>query len=167
LKTPIPVHLTYQTVFIDEAGQVQTRPDIYGLDKNVTALLRGEPAVAHIPVARNYAGERPVRAHAPSRHGYEVVEQPDPGSIRTSQVAEEVQAITTDMTDADHGSYLPALHQSCFWNEVFHLGIERASSPDSSFLPGRRFGRVSPTSMCLLAVCCIEATHIQRVMSYH
>ena len=57
LKTPIPVYLTYQTVFFDEAGQVQTRPDIYGLDKNVTALLRGEPAVAHIPVARNYAGE--------------------------------------------------------------------------------------------------------------
>jgi L,D-transpeptidase YcbB len=76
LKTPIPVYLTYQTVFFDEAGQVQTWPDIYGLDKNVTALLRGEPAVAHIPVARNYAGERPVRAHAPSRHGYEVVEQP-------------------------------------------------------------------------------------------
>jgi L,D-transpeptidase YcbB len=76
LKTPFPVYLTYQTVFIDEAGQAQTRPDIYGLDKNVTALLRGGPAVAHMPVARNYTGERPVRAHAPSRHGYEVVEQP-------------------------------------------------------------------------------------------
>ena len=76
LKTPIPVYLTYQTVFFDEVGQVQTRPDIYGLDKSVTALLRGEPAVAHIPVARNYAGQRPGRAHAPSRHGYEVVEQP-------------------------------------------------------------------------------------------
>src|SRR5262249_39238458 len=76
LKTPIPVYLTYQTVFFDKAGQVQTRPDIYGLDKNVTALLRGEPAVAHIAVARNYAGERPARARAPSRHGYEVVEQP-------------------------------------------------------------------------------------------
>ena len=33
LKNPIPVYLTYQTVFFDEAGQVQTRPDIYGLDK--------------------------------------------------------------------------------------------------------------------------------------
>jgi murein L,D-transpeptidase YcbB/YkuD len=76
LKTPVPVYLTYQTVFFDEAGQVQTRQDIYGLDKNVAALLRGEPAVAHIPATRNYAGERPVRAHAPSRHGYEVVEQP-------------------------------------------------------------------------------------------
>ena len=33
LKNPIPVYLTYQTVFFDKAGQVQTRPDVYGLDK--------------------------------------------------------------------------------------------------------------------------------------
>jgi L,D-transpeptidase YcbB len=76
LKNPIPVYLTYQTVFFDQAGQVQKRPDIYGLDKNVTALLRGEPAVAHIPVARNYGGARPVRTHASARHRYRVVEQP-------------------------------------------------------------------------------------------
>ena len=76
LKNPIPVYLTYQTVFFDQAGQIQTRPDIYGLDKNVTALLKGEPAVAHIPVARNYGGVRPIRTHAPARHRYKVVEQP-------------------------------------------------------------------------------------------
>ena len=76
LKNPIPVYLTYQTVFFDDAGQVQTRPDIYGLDQNVTALLRGEPAVAHIPVARSYGAESNVRAHTSSRHRYEVVEQP-------------------------------------------------------------------------------------------
>jgi hypothetical protein len=76
LKNPIPVYLTYRTIFFDEAGHLQTRPDIYGLDKNVTSLLRGEPAVAHIPVARNYRGDRPVRAHAPARRRYEVVEQP-------------------------------------------------------------------------------------------
>ncbi len=76
LKNPIPVYLTYQTVFFDEAGQVQTRPDIYGLDTNVTALLRGKPAVADMPVARNYGGDSPVRAHASSRHRYEAVEQP-------------------------------------------------------------------------------------------
>jgi murein L,D-transpeptidase YcbB/YkuD len=76
LKTPIPVYLTYQTAFIDDSGKMQTRPDIYGLDKNVTALLRDEPGVAHIPVARNYGADSPVRVHAPSRHRYEVVEQP-------------------------------------------------------------------------------------------
>jgi hypothetical protein len=76
LKNPMPVYLTYQTVFFDKGGQVQTRPDVYGLDKNVTALLKGEPAVAHAPVARNHWGDSPVRAHAPARHKYEVVEQP-------------------------------------------------------------------------------------------
>jgi len=75
LKNPIPVYLTYQTIFFDEAGHLQMRPDLYGLDKKVTSLLRGETAVAHIPVARNYRGDRRVRARAPSRYRYEVVEQ--------------------------------------------------------------------------------------------
>ena len=76
LKNPIPVYLTYQTVFFDDAGQLQTRTDIYGLDKSVTALLRREPAVAHIPIARNHGSDSPVRSHAPPRRRYEVVEQP-------------------------------------------------------------------------------------------
>jgi murein L,D-transpeptidase YcbB/YkuD len=87
LKNPIPVYLTYQTVFFDDAGQVQTRPDIYGLDKNVTALLKGEPSVADLPVTR---GDSPVWAHATLRHRYEIVEQPyswdrswDPYSARS------------------------------------------------------------------------------------
>ena len=33
LKTPIPVYLTYQTVFIDDSGKIQIRPDIYELDR--------------------------------------------------------------------------------------------------------------------------------------
>jgi L,D-transpeptidase YcbB len=37
-KNPIPVYITYQTAFVDDAGQLQTRPDIYGLDKNITNL---------------------------------------------------------------------------------------------------------------------------------
>jgi L,D-transpeptidase YcbB len=76
LKNPIPVYLTYQTAFVDQAGQVQTRPDIYGIDTSIAALLRGEPSVAHIPVARNHESDSPVRAHAPSRARYEVVQQP-------------------------------------------------------------------------------------------
>ena len=62
--------------FLIKRDKYRPRPDVYGLDKNVTALLRGEPAVAHIPVARKYGGDSPVRAHALSRHRYEVVEQP-------------------------------------------------------------------------------------------
>ena len=30
--TPIPVHITYQTAFVDEAGKLQFRKDIYGRD---------------------------------------------------------------------------------------------------------------------------------------
>jgi L,D-transpeptidase YcbB len=40
-KTPIPVYLTYQTVFFDKAGQVQTRPDVYGLDKKCHGAIEG------------------------------------------------------------------------------------------------------------------------------
>ena len=30
--TPIPVHITYQTAFVDDAGKLQIRKDIYGRD---------------------------------------------------------------------------------------------------------------------------------------
>jgi murein L,D-transpeptidase YcbB/YkuD len=38
--TPIPVHLTYQTAFVDEAGKLQMRKDIYGRDATMIALLK-------------------------------------------------------------------------------------------------------------------------------
>ena len=41
LQAPIRVHQTYQTAFVDEAGQLQFRDDIYGLDKTITGLLAG------------------------------------------------------------------------------------------------------------------------------
>jgi L,D-transpeptidase YcbB len=49
--TFIPVHLTYQTAFVDDAGKLEFRDDIYGRDKEVLALLNGpERRVADIPV---------------------------------------------------------------------------------------------------------------------
>ena len=67
-KTPIPVHLTYQTAFVDEAGQLQTRPDIYGHDKAVLSLLRNGRGAADTPVARNYnSSSKPVVAQVPRR----------------------------------------------------------------------------------------------------
>jgi murein L,D-transpeptidase YcbB/YkuD len=36
---PIPVHLTYQTAFIDERGELVLREDIYGRDGQVRAEL--------------------------------------------------------------------------------------------------------------------------------
>jgi len=43
LKTPVQVHITYQTAFVDEAGQLQARSDIYGRDQVMLALLLDRP----------------------------------------------------------------------------------------------------------------------------
>jgi L,D-transpeptidase YcbB len=51
--TPIPVNITYQTAFVDDAGKLQLRKDIYGRDAIMLALLRNsrskdlENVVAH------------------------------------------------------------------------------------------------------------------------
>ena len=67
LKTHIPVHLTYQTAFVDDAGQFQTRPDIYGHDRTITDLLRNGRG-ADIPIARNtHSSSKPVTARLPAR----------------------------------------------------------------------------------------------------
>jgi murein L,D-transpeptidase YcbB/YkuD len=38
--TPIPVNITYQTAFVDDAGKLQFRKDIYGRDAAMISLLR-------------------------------------------------------------------------------------------------------------------------------
>jgi L,D-transpeptidase YcbB len=50
--TPIPVNITYQTAFVDDAGNLQFRKDVYGRDGNMLSLLRGrgkdlENVIAH------------------------------------------------------------------------------------------------------------------------
>ena len=40
--TFIPVNLTYQTAFVDDDGKLQFRDDIYGRDKALLALLKGD-----------------------------------------------------------------------------------------------------------------------------
>ena len=61
---PIPVHLTYQTAFVDRDGKLQFRDDIYGRDAKMIAILHNsaERRVADIPIewAPN-ASDRPVR----------------------------------------------------------------------------------------------------------
>jgi murein L,D-transpeptidase YcbB/YkuD len=39
---PLPVHLTYQTAFVDDAGHLQIRDDIYGRDARHIAVFRSE-----------------------------------------------------------------------------------------------------------------------------
>jgi len=51
--TFVPVNLTYQTAFVDDAGKLEFREDIYGRDKALLALLKStgeERKVADIPV---------------------------------------------------------------------------------------------------------------------
>ena len=62
LPTFIPVHVTYQTAFVDKDGKLQTRDDIYGRDKALIAILKGdERKVADIPIERR---ENAVRREA-------------------------------------------------------------------------------------------------------
>ncbi len=56
LTTPIPVHLTYQTAFVDDAGHLVIREDVYGRDARLLAALKGEDRrVADVPVERREA----------------------------------------------------------------------------------------------------------------
>ena len=69
LKRPIPVHVTYQTAVVDDAGHLKTRDDIYGLDAAILKLMRGNERLnADIPIARNYeSSSKPVMARLPAR----------------------------------------------------------------------------------------------------
>ncbi|HET7164692.1 MAG TPA: L,D-transpeptidase family protein [Pseudolabrys sp.] len=59
----IPVHLTYQTAFVDEAGKLQLRDDVYGRDAKMFAILKSnERKVADIAVERaKDSSSKPVR----------------------------------------------------------------------------------------------------------
>jgi murein L,D-transpeptidase YcbB/YkuD len=39
LTRKVPVHLTYFTAWVDEAGTLQTRDDVYGHDRRIEAGL--------------------------------------------------------------------------------------------------------------------------------
>ena len=54
-RRAIPVYVTYQTAFVDDAGARQARADIYGLDKRLTPCCTASADVADVPVARNYS----------------------------------------------------------------------------------------------------------------
>jgi hypothetical protein len=72
LKKPIPVYITYQTAFVDDAGQLQVRADLYGHDKETTRILHGERRVADVPVRRSYSnsGSGPASARPARRHDF-------------------------------------------------------------------------------------------------
>ncbi|MDR3468943.1 MAG: L,D-transpeptidase family protein [Xanthobacteraceae bacterium] len=51
--TPIPVNITYQTAFVDDAGKLEFRKDVYGRDSQMISILHGgegkdlETVIAH------------------------------------------------------------------------------------------------------------------------
>ena len=71
LTTPVPVHVTYFTASVDDAGKLHWHGDLYGQDGRVASALSGGRAVplAAVPVAAAEtvepgAGRREVRRSA-------------------------------------------------------------------------------------------------------
>jgi murein L,D-transpeptidase YcbB/YkuD len=64
--TNIPVHLTYQTAFVDDASKLAIRDDVYGRDTRLLAVLKGsEHKVADIAIDRPKSNSAaPVRMPA-------------------------------------------------------------------------------------------------------
>ena len=70
-KHPIPVYITYQTVFTDDAGHKQVRADVYGLDRDTKSVMHGERRIADVPVARNYnSSSKPVASNGVGNRRY-------------------------------------------------------------------------------------------------
>jgi L,D-transpeptidase YcbB len=65
---PLPVHLTYQTAYVDDAGKLVIREDIYGRDARVLAQLRGEE--------RRYA-DIAIEHHQTTRHAPVRMQRPN------------------------------------------------------------------------------------------
>jgi murein L,D-transpeptidase YcbB/YkuD len=74
--TPIPVNITYQTAFVDEAGKLQFRKDIYGRDATMIAMLKGargkdlENYVAHSQPSYGGPAKLPPGVSVASGEGY-------------------------------------------------------------------------------------------------
>jgi L,D-transpeptidase YcbB len=67
---PIPVHLTYQTAFVDDDGQLAIRSDLYGLDGRLLSLIKSERSMIDVAskerdheaaTAATASARRPVR----------------------------------------------------------------------------------------------------------
>ncbi|HVT55343.1 MAG TPA: L,D-transpeptidase family protein [Xanthobacteraceae bacterium] len=58
---PLPVHITYQTAFVDDAGKLQIRDDIYGIDaRMLKAMKSDERKVADVAVEQKSVGSATV-----------------------------------------------------------------------------------------------------------
>jgi murein L,D-transpeptidase YcbB/YkuD len=58
---PLPVHITYQTAFVDDAGKLQIRDDLYGIDaRMLRAMKTDERKVADVAVEQKGVGSATV-----------------------------------------------------------------------------------------------------------
>jgi murein L,D-transpeptidase YcbB/YkuD len=106
--TPIPVHITYQSAFVDDAGKLQIRDDVYGRDQALIAMLKDEsqrrngdqaierreisekPAVARLPQQSpsifSWFNRQPEPAPAPARNAQQ--RRPDPRAVQQGRSAQ-------------------------------------------------------------------------------
>jgi murein L,D-transpeptidase YcbB/YkuD len=62
----LPVHLTYQTAFVDDEGRLEFRGDMYGRDQVLIAILHGEDRkIVESPVDRREGSGRHAAAVTP------------------------------------------------------------------------------------------------------
>jgi murein L,D-transpeptidase YcbB/YkuD len=67
---PIPVHLTYQTAYVEDDGQLVTRSDVYGLDSRVLSLIKSERGMIDVATKerdRDLATSATASARRPAR----------------------------------------------------------------------------------------------------
>jgi len=70
--TAIPVNITYQTAFVDDAGKLQLRKDIYGRDAQMLALLKNTRSkdMENVVARANPSYTRPSGSALPSNVAY-------------------------------------------------------------------------------------------------
>jgi L,D-transpeptidase YcbB len=66
--TPIPVHITYQTAFVDEHGKLQMRKDVYGRDAKMLPMLKnsGSRDLENVVAHSNPSYSRPAGSSLPA-----------------------------------------------------------------------------------------------------
>ena len=63
---PIWIYLTYQTAFVDDAGKLQTRRDLYNLDTRTLTAIKSARATANPPPERERKSEPVAAAPVPA-----------------------------------------------------------------------------------------------------